>query len=48
MFLPPIPGFAHAPNVDDIADQIQVLRFSSFQKIEEKFRVAAARAEMNI
>ena len=48
MGLMPIPGAPQPPAVDDVAHQIEVVRLVMLQEIEEEFRLAAARAEMNV
>src|SRR5215831_8347873 len=42
--LRPKPGTAQAPAVDDVADEIEMLGFRMAEKIEQEFRLAAARS----
>jgi hypothetical protein len=44
----PIPGFAQAPAVDDVADQEQFLGFEGGEKMRQEVAAAAARSEMRI
>jgi len=46
--LRPEPAFAELPSIDDVTDQIEVLRIVMAQKIEQIVRLAAAGAEMDI
>ncbi|MGF6656117.1 hypothetical protein OKW34_006707 [Paraburkholderia youngii] len=46
--LRPVPAFLQLPAVDDVADQVQVLRFVVAQEVEQITGLAAARAEMDI
>ena len=46
--LRPVPGFLQAPAVDDVADQIDRLRFGVAQEVEQKLGLAAAGAEMQV
>jgi hypothetical protein len=46
--LRPEPAFAKLPSVDDVADEIQILRLVVPQEIEQIRRLAAARAEVDI
>lgn len=41
--LRPIPAFAQAPTVDDVADEIEVVGIGVPQEIEKEFGLAAAR-----
>ena len=44
----PVPRALQAPDVDDVTDQIQVLAFSMAEEVEQEFRFASARSEMNV
>ena len=46
--LTPVPRALHAPAIDDVADQIQILAFRVLQKVEQHLRLTAARAKMNV
>ncbi len=48
MRLRPIPAALQPPAVDDIADKVDRLRIMVLQEVQEKFRLAAIRAEVNI
>ena len=46
--LRPVPGFLQPPAVDDVADQINRLRFGESEEIEEEFNLAATGPEMHV
>jgi hypothetical protein len=46
--LRPIPGRTQCPAVDDIADQIKGVGFVMAEKVEQLFRLAAARSQMYV
>ena len=46
--LMPVPGAAHPPDIDDVADEIEVIGLGRPQEIEEKLGIAALGAEVNV
>jgi hypothetical protein len=48
VFLRPEEALAHRPQVDDVADQKQIVDFDGFQKLEQQVGPAAARPQVHI
>lgn len=48
VFLPPVPGAAHSPDVDNVANQIKVLRLGRPEKVQQQDSIAATRSEMDV
>ena len=46
--LRPVHGLLHAPDVDDVADQEQVIHLDVMQEVEQQLRAAAFESQMNI
>jgi hypothetical protein len=48
MRLRPIEAFAHVPKVDDVPDEVEVIAFDVFEKIEKGFGLAPMRAKVKV
>lgn len=48
MSLFPIPRLAKPPEIDDIADQVEVIRFRLPKKIQQHVGIAASGSEVNV
>ena len=46
--LVPVPGLAHPPDVENVADQVQVVGLGVPQEVQEKVGLAAAGAQMDV
>ena len=46
--LVPVPAPLQLPAVDDVADEVEVLRFGATQELEERARLAPGRAQMGV
>ena len=44
----PVDGPVHRPEIDDVADQKQLLRLVLAQEVQQSFRLTAARAEVDV
>ena len=44
----PVPGFAQAPAVDNVADEVELLAADAAQKIGQEIAAATARSQMQI
>ncbi|EHP44079.1 hypothetical protein OR16_05342 [Cupriavidus basilensis OR16] len=48
MALRPVPAAAQLPAIDDVADQVELVRFIVLEEIEQVIGLAARRAEVNV
>jgi hypothetical protein len=48
VLLAPVPGAPHAPDIDDVADEIQIVRLGRAEKVQQKLRIASSRAEVHV
>jgi len=46
--LRPVPGATQPPTIDDVADEIEIVGLGVAQEIEQEFRLASARTQMDV